>query len=275
MDFEKELSKYCSDASKDLFQYLETLPISNDIDDTIINMCGDDKQVLSLIKQYKAHKQSSITKKLRKQTKLAQKDTSQKLNSIQQATRIGDSKNGDACECQAQLHPLLTSCQDCGRVICTAESLPCVFCKSNKTHTDIHTSRDKVGSKEEAEEMRVRLLGYAKDGTERTKVHDIAGDFADSLWDSDQVKALKLEKKNQSIAKMGQRRENIITIDLGNRKILQDDRSLDIQNEEIHSKKEVSELEKKVEKEDESKLVVRHRNPYLNFDPPTFIYNIK
>ncbi len=105
------------------------------------------------------------------------------------------------CECQAQIHDLVGSCPDCGRIFCSVEgSGPCQFCGSQAQHS----------ANSKATALKNTLLDYEANSAERTKVTDLALDFNESVWDSQEIRNTKLKMR----AKTTKRPERKITIDL-------------------------------------------------------------
>jgi hypothetical protein len=132
------------------------------------------------------------------------------------------------CECMAQIHPLLTNCLTCGRILCDIEGPgPCSTCQHyvESKEQQIQVFRRNNGKYEQgfkkAEEMQSRLVKYDREGAKRTHVHDIAADYEMvSRWDDAQTRIQKAKLSAAREALEKQPRRMVINLDLENQQVI-------------------------------------------------------
>jgi hypothetical protein len=129
--------------------------------DMLVYRKQDDRDESFLRMQTEKHK----TKQKEKQQQQQQQQQQQKTQAQQP-----QQQNRNLCDCQATDHPLKGNCLNCGRVICTFESFPCVFCGySNEKGKVVSVPNEKA--LEEAVRHKNKLVEYDKTAAQRTVVY--------------------------------------------------------------------------------------------------------
>lgn len=149
------------------------------------------------------------------------------------------------CDCLASKHKLINNCLSCGRIVCEQEGAgQCMFCgnivftkdeeagiipmpanqnKNNKANKKASV-KDVAADIEKAVLHKNTLLEYDKSSEKRTVVFDDESDYfeSNSRWISKENREILQKKELELKAKKYDRRQNIVSVDLLGRKILED-----------------------------------------------------
>ncbi|KAI9015503.1 putative zinc finger motif, C2HC5-type-domain-containing protein [Hyaloraphidium curvatum] len=131
------------------------------------------------------------------------------------------------CKCLATVHPLLTNCLTCGRIVCGREGPgPCFTCGTPVLSRDQQLEllaarmRGDRTALERAEEGRDKMLRFQRESAQRTVVKDAAADFdprsvIGDRWATKQEKERALLRlKEEQRREEEKRRVRVIDLDL-------------------------------------------------------------
>ncbi|KAI8895037.1 putative zinc finger motif, C2HC5-type-domain-containing protein [Globomyces pollinis-pini] len=210
----------------------------------------------------------------KKQTSKAKKKGKNKLDSLPKG-KVGNAAPGKdgrpICECLATIHPLITNCLSCGKIICEFEGdESCPFCGDSISPTEngtkISTDTDLIFANERAQ----TLLDYDRNSSQRTQVHDMVSDFdvgksdITNKWLTAEQRALAL-RRVQEIERLEeeQKKRRVVTIDIANNRVfVEAPKKIVLPSEEI--------LEVKKDPI-ETASTGFFRNPNLKKNPPKFV----
>ena len=151
-----------------------------------------------------------------------------KKHQKQTQSNTGNSlENRKKCGCQSTVHPFLSSCYLCGRIICEVEGpFNCYNCNAAFVPTINGDEAEAAGYGQDtvdAYRQKDKLMIYDKEHAKRTKVYDAQADYYESsAWLTEEEKE-ELKKRDQKRREKYRptKRRTKLTLDFAERRVLE------------------------------------------------------
>ncbi|KAJ3308377.1 hypothetical protein HDV04_001343 [Boothiomyces sp. JEL0838] len=163
------------------------------------------ESAMAIVKSFKSFGRNNPSKPaVVKQEKQEKKE--KKTKTKEKVGSAPDMNGKPVCECMATVHPLVTNCKSCGKIICEYE-------KECQCNSPIYTTM----ATEKAKANLERLVDYDKNSTQRTHVVDLKSDYdmyagINDKWKDEQEKAIIKTKIAREESKKEKR---VISLSIG------------------------------------------------------------